>query len=192
MPKKTTEQVRTDRNRHPAILAVVALAAGGFCLPIATASLAEDRAPEFMFVHTADGFVADTEAKTFRLVNVSQQVLYFSDRPDRIAGHLTMQNYLDEWTEVEDNFNDDPPNAALSVYEPGESNNSIAVVEITMPTIEGNDIVYHYDVLDGSIPANGEETALFIDKIGLGGGVGVGYHGVGVGVRGPGVTGWAK
>jgi hypothetical protein len=41
--------------------------------------------------------------------------------------------------------------------------------------------------VNGKLPASGEETALFIDWIGVGGGVGVGFHGVGVGVRGPGV-----
>lgn len=34
-------------------------------------------------------------------------------------------------------------------------------------------------------------AALFIDRIGPGGGVGAGYHGVGVGERGPGAAGWA-
>jgi len=37
------------------------------------------------------------------------------------------------------------------------------------------------------MPAKSGATALFIDWIGVGGGVGVGYHGVGVGVRGLGV-----
>lgn len=155
-------------------------------------SKAEDDAPVFMFVHTADDFEADVEAKSLRLINVNPQVLYFSDRPDRIAGHLSMEKYLEEWTSVPDDFNDDPPNAALSVYEPGEADNAVAVIEIENPVVDGNDIVYDYVVLEGSVPQNGGTTALFIDRIGIGGGVGVGYHGVGVGVRGPGVAGWAK
>jgi len=48
-------------------------------------------------------------------VKVNQQVLYFSDRPVRIAGHLAMPDYLQEWTQGEDNFGENPPNAALSV-----------------------------------------------------------------------------
>ena len=91
-----------------------------------------------------------------------------------------------------DDFNDDPPNAALSVYEPRETDNAIAVVELTDPVVDGKDIVYQYILLDGAVPKAGGATALFIDRIGIGGGVGVGYHGVGVGVRGPGVAGWAK
>lgn len=151
-----------------------------------------DTTPVFLFVHTADDFEADPDSKSLRLVNVNQQVLFFSDRPDRIVGHLTMDQYLDEWTSVPDAFNDDPPNAALSVYEASGTDNAVAVVEIMNPVIDGNDIVYTYSLLEGSVPDSGGATSLFIDRIGIGGGVGVGYHGVGVGVRGPGVTGWAK
>jgi hypothetical protein len=62
-------------------------------------------------------------AKTIRLVNVNKQTLYFSDRPNRIAGNLTMAAYMDEWTARagKDNFANDPPNATLSVYELGFS-----------------------------------------------------------------------
>ena len=57
----------------------------------------------------------------------------------------------------------------------------------SIPKAEGKDLVYNYNVVKGTLPATGGETALFIDWIGVGGGVGVGFHGVGVGVRGPGV-----
>ena len=61
------------------------------------------------------------------------------------------------------------------------------MVEISDPTIDGHDIVYAYKLIDGKLPAGGEATSLFIDWIGVGGGVGFGYHGVGVGARGVGV-----
>jgi len=178
--------------QHVALCAAAALAAAAFIWQFEPAMAAEpdEAEPMFMFVHAADDFVADPDAKTLRLVNVHPQVLFFSDRPQRLVGHLTMDRYLDEWTKVEDSFGENPPNAALSVYEAGESSNTMAVVEITDPVVDGDDIVYAYKLLDGTIPENGGTTALFIDRIGIGGGVGVGYHGVGVGARGPGVTGW--
>ena len=79
-----------------------------------------------------------------RLVNVSQQSLHFSDRPVLIAGHLTMPAYMDEWIVSEglDNFSNDPPNATLSVYQPGRTDNSLTVVEISHPVIEGKNLVY--------------------------------------------------
>jgi hypothetical protein len=142
---------------------------------------------QLMFVQTADDLKAD--GQTLRLVNVGQQTLYFSDRPVRIAGHLTMPGYLDEWKAQEgpDNFSNDPPNATLSVYEGGNHENTLCVVEISHPVVKGKDLIYHYRLISGAMPKTGGATALFIDWIGPGGGVGVGFHGVGAGARGVGI-----
>lgn len=155
--------------------------------PAAPAAAPEE--PLFMFVHIAEDLVVDDVASTLRLVNVGQQTLFFSDRPERIAGHLKMAAYLEEWTEKagKDNFSADPPNASLSVYEPGQTDTTVAVVEISNPQVDGPDLIYNYKLIEGNLPAIGGATSLFIDRIGVGGGVGVGYHGVGVGARGPGV-----
>ena len=137
-----------------------------------------------MFVQTADDLNAD--GNTLRLVNVGQQTLYFSDRPVRVAGHLTMPAYLDEWKAGEgpDNFSSDPPNATISVYESGNHENTLAVVKISHPVVDGKDLVYSYKLIEGAMPKAGGATALFIDWIGAGGGVGVGFHGAGAGARG--------
>jgi len=143
---------------------------------------------QLMFVQTADDLKAD--GNTLRLVNVGQQTLYFSDRPVRIAGHLTMPAYLDEWKAGEgpDNFGSDPPNATLSVYESGRHENTLAVVKISHPVIDGKDLVYSYKLIEGTMPKAGGATALFVDWIGVGGGVGPGFHGVGAGARGVGLA----
>ena len=148
---------------------------------------AQETKVQLMFVQTADDLKAD--GKTLRLVNVGKQTLYFSDRPARVAGHLTMPAYLDEWTARAgpNNFAKDPPNATLSVYEGGKKENVLTVVKISDPVIDGNDLVYRYKLIEGSMPKSGGATALFIDWIGVGGGVGPGFHGVGVGARGVGV-----
>ena len=86
-----------------------------------------------------------------------------------------------------DNFSADPPNATLSVYEPGQPDSTLAVVEISHPVVDGNDLIYSYHLIEGTMPGSGGATALFIDWIGVGGGVGPGFHGVGVGRRGVGV-----
>src|SRR6058998_1458703 len=142
---------------------------------------------QLMFVQTAEDLKAD--GNTLRLVNVGQQTLYFSDRPVRIAGHLTMPAYLDEWKAGEgpDNFSSDPPNATISVYESGNHENTLAVVKINHPVIDGKDLVYNYKLIEGTMPKAGGATALFIDWIGVGGAVGPGFHGVGVGARGVGL-----
>jgi hypothetical protein len=60
------------------------------------------------------------------------------------------------------------------------------VVVISNPKVDGADLVYNYKVIEGTLPAGGGATSLFIDWIGVGGGVGFGFHGVGVGYRGAG------
>jgi hypothetical protein len=148
---------------------------------------AQDTKVQLMFVQTSESLKADD--KTLRLVNVGQQTLYFSDRPARVAGHLTMPAYMDEWTARAgtDNFAKNPPNATLSVYHPGKQENALTVVTISNPKADGRDLVYSYKLVQGTMPKTGGATALFIDWIGVGGGVGPGFHGVGVGARGVGL-----
>jgi hypothetical protein len=169
-------------------LRTVALVAAA--LPSSTllsAAHAADDKVQLMFVQAAESLKAD--GQTLRLVNVSPQTIYFSDRPKRVAGHVTMPTYMQEWTAAAgpNNFATDPPNATLSVYEAGQDSNTLAVVKISQPVVEGKDIVYRYKLIEGKVPTAGGATSLFIDWIGVGGGVGPGFHGVGVGARG---VGW--
>jgi hypothetical protein len=138
---------------------------------------------QLMFVQTADDFKAD--GKTLRLINVGQQTLYFSDRPVRVAGHLTMPGYMDEWRAQEgpNNFSANPPNTTLSIYELGRNDNTLCLVEIGHPAIEGKDLVYNYKLINGTMPKAGGATGLLIDRISVGDGVGPGFHGVGAAAR---------
>jgi hypothetical protein len=142
---------------------------------------------QLMYVQSAEDFQVDAAASTFRLVKVNPQTVYFSDRPQRIAGNLKMADYLKTWKEGRDNFGADPPNATLSVYEPGRADPTLVVVTIMKPVVSGADLLYTYKIVEGTMPANGGATSLFIDWYGVGGGVGPGFHGVGVGRRG---VGW--
>ena len=175
---------RLNHARQAFLLAVVMLSMAA-CTTTSTTPTTSSEAPQLMFVQSAEDFKVDAAAKTFRLVKVNQQTLYFSDRPLRIAGHIKMADYLEEWTAKagKDNFGADPPNAVLSVYEPGQPDNRVVVVEITNPVVDGADLIYSYKIIDGAMPDAGGVTALFIDWIGVGG-VGRGYRGVGVGRRG--------
>ena len=114
---------------------------------------AEEPKPMLMFVQLADNVEIDAAAETLRLVDVAKQTLYFADRPERIAGHIQMDAYLEEWTSKagSDNFGADPPNATISIYEPGKADNTLAVVEISDPRIEGSDLVYSFKLIDGTL-----------------------------------------
>jgi hypothetical protein len=152
-----------------------------------TIARAQEQRLQFMFVQMAESMTATDD--TLRLIGVSQQTIYFTDRPARVAGHVTMAAFLEEWTARAgpDNFGADPPNASLSVYEAGRTENSVAVARISHPRVEGRDLLYRYRSIEGVVPRAGGPTTLFIDWIGVGGGVGPGFHGVGRGARG---VGW--
>jgi hypothetical protein len=175
------------KSRRSILSAVLLVAAAVPLSGLITTAAAADAKVQLMFVQSSESLRADD--KTLRLVNVSPQTIYFTDRPVRMAGHITMPAYLKEWTTAAgpDNFSKDPPNATLSVYEAGDSANTLTVVEISHPVVEGKDIVYRYKLLEGKVPTQGGATSLFIDWIGPGGGVGAGFHGVGAGGRGVGV-----
>jgi hypothetical protein len=175
-------------NPRRKLLTAAALAAAATPLTaLLSPARAADEKIQLMFVQSAEGLKADD--KTLRLVNVSPQTIWFTDRPVRKAGHVTMANYLKEWTAAagKDNFSKDPPNATLSVYEAGDAENTLTVVEILDPQVQGKDLVYRYKLIEGKVPASGGATSLFIDWIGPGGGVGAGFHGAGAGGRGVGV-----
>jgi hypothetical protein len=180
-------------------LATTLLTITGWGFPVITSAQnvptkqekSSDQKVQLMFVQTSEDLKVNSKDKTLRLVNVNPQTLYFSDRPKRVAGNLTMPAYFDEWTAKAgtDNFKNDPPNATLSVYEGSNKENTLAVIEISNPVKEGKDLIYQYKVIEGEMPKAGGATALFIDWIGAGGGVGPGFHGVGAGTRGVGLTG---
>lgn len=52
------------------------------------------------------------------------------------------------------------PNATISVYEAGRNDNTLAVVEISHPVMDGKDLVYDYKLIEGMMPKSGGTTAL--------------------------------
>jgi hypothetical protein len=117
---------------------------------------------EFLLVQNAEG-VTLTNGQ-LRLKNVAPTTLYFSDRPDRIVGRKTTQEYVDHWAVGDNNFKSNPPNAVISILS-GTEPEDITVV-LTEPRFEDADLLYNVEVLDGSNNVDGGEAALFIDVVG--------------------------
>jgi hypothetical protein len=177
----------TVRNIFKTLLVASIAMLAGCATPQAPAQGASSSQVQLMYVQSAEDLRIDAASTTLRLVKVNPQTVYFSDRPLRIAGHLKMVDYLKTWKEGRDSFSADPPNATLSVYEPGRADPTLVVVALMKPVVDGTDLVYTYRIVEGTMPTNGGVTSLFIDWYGVGGGVGPGFHGVGVGRRG---VGW--
>jgi hypothetical protein len=118
---------------------------------------------DFLFVQNAKG-IAYANGK-LTLKGVSPATVMFSDRPERIAGHMATARFVPFWGEGKDSFLKDPPNATLSFLE-GEGLED-AVVELRDPVLAGDDLSYQVKVLEGKIPASAGMASLFIDIIGM-------------------------
>ena len=118
---------------------------------------------DFLFVQNATG-VTYADGK-LTLAGVNPATVMFSDRPERIAGHMTTARFVPFWSEGSDSFLKDPPNATLSFIQ--DKTLKDAVVELRDPVLAGNDLSYQVKILEGSIPASAGAASLFIDIIGM-------------------------
>jgi hypothetical protein len=120
---------------------------------------------ESMFVQTAQGI--DSDGGTLTLRGVTPSTLYFSDRPQRVVGHMTTADFVDLWAIGDNSFEADPPNAVLSFLAPGADVPDDAVVVLTKPNLDGaGDLAYSIEVLEGTVPAHTGPVTLFIDPFG--------------------------
>ena len=98
------------------------------------------------------------------LNGIAPTTLYFSDRPQRITGHIPTEEFFDSWGEGDDSFADNPPNAVLSIFTEDEIHD--VVVVLSDPALDGDQMSYSVDILDGEMPASGGASSLFIDTVG--------------------------
>lgn len=122
-----------------------------------------DDGPQFLFVQSAEGVTFADGRLT--LTGVSPVTVLFSDRPERLAGHMTTASFVPFWSEGENSFESDPPNANLSLLD-GDAMQNV-VVELHNPRLAGRDLSYDVKVLEGEPPAEGGAASLFIDIIGM-------------------------
>jgi len=153
-----------DRSRRRVLAGAGALAA--LAVGSATVALAEDTASaDFLFVQTADSMAFDAATSTLTLSGVSPVTLFFSDRPERIAGNMSTTRFVPFWSEGKDSFLSDPPNADLSIMENGTLRQTVVVLRD--PKLEGDRMTYQVTIVDGEMPVTGAEVSVFIDVIGM-------------------------
>jgi hypothetical protein len=119
---------------------------------------------EEMFVQVARS--SKTSDRVLTLTGLSPSTLYFSDRPERVVGHMTNEQFVDGWSLGENSFASDPPNAVLSWLDAGDDRPEDCVVVLKDPQAVGDTIRYSIDVLEGSMPESSGPCTLFIDPLG--------------------------
>ena len=118
----------------------------------------EGESPQFLFVISAVSGSCDGETLTLTGV---PSVVYFSNRPYRIAGHINLEEFEEIWIEGVDNFMVDPPNATLSIFD--SNGNENVVVELSDLHGEGSTLTFTVRALTGDAPASFGTASLFVD-----------------------------
>jgi hypothetical protein len=149
--------------RRGALLATAAMGLAGF-VPLRAVAGTGDTA-DFLFVQTARKMRHDPAAKTVVLEGVSPVTLFFSDRPERVAGNMQTTAFIPFWSTGKDSFLSDPPNADLSMIVDGALQQTVVVLRD--PTLQDDALTYQVEVLSGEIPAEASDVSVFIDVIGM-------------------------
>jgi hypothetical protein len=171
MIKKDDEQSQSPQSgtsRRNFLKAGTAAAGAAFLsaaakIPLVSAADQKEEV-QYLFVQNAKGASMDKEKLTLK--DVSPTVIFFADRPERIAGHMTIEDFVLDWQEdnSKNSFKADPPNAVLSIFDKDEVED--VVVELKNPQLKNNDLVYQIDVLEDDKPLPAGPVSLFIDPIG--------------------------
>ncbi len=145
------------------MLIVMSLVSLAFLFNAASAAEKKAETVDLLFVQNAKDIFGDEHSLTLK--GIGPTVLFFSDRPERIAGHMTNERYLKLWTEDgKDSFLADPPNATVSILNGDEAKD--VVVTLSNPRLDGEDVTYDIKVIKGKMPEKGGPCAVFIDIIG--------------------------
>lgn len=146
------------------------------------AKTVDDNSESFLFVMQAGGggvSADDPNQKTFAftLRDPDPMVIFLSDRPKRLVGHLPLQLFVQSWNLM--GFGDQPPEAAL-IFSDGNARESAVIVQVTRPQWDasakslsfqariiqgdqGPDAPFTSPVADSRMPASFGHLSLFID-----------------------------
>ncbi len=123
----------------------------------------DSKEPQYLFTLASKSGTFEGDTLTLKGIPL---VVYFSDRPVRVAGHITLEKFVGMWDKGVDNFKDNPPNAELAIYD--KKGDKHAVLIISRPEVKGDTISFKVRLIGESIPKSLGHSTLFID-IGMSG-----------------------
>lgn len=157
----------TIRTTRRSLLAMGGVAALGFAVrdTLFNRAAAEDESCDALFVIRAQSMSFDGSRMVLR--GTDPNITYFCDRPVRTAGHLTIDALREIVTKGENNFLENPPNAAVSIFGTGGDVSDVVVVLPSAPNVKGDELDFEVRVIDGDLPNTGGPVALFVDPVGV-------------------------
>ncbi len=118
----------------------------------------DSKNPGYLFVISGTSGSLDGDTLT---LNGVPNVIYFSDRPARKAGHLSLKKFVEMWDQGDDSFKADPPNATLSVFHKDGANN--VVLELMSVEQKSGSVVFKVVELAPAVTETFATSSLFID-----------------------------
>lgn len=152
-------------SRWPHAIVTAALISGLFSAPLQAAEKVKEGETVIPVMFVQNAAASSYADGVLTLKNIHPELLWFSDRPYRMAGTTTLDAYMADWQDSIDSFKLDPPNATLS-YLNGDYMSSVAL-ELTDPKVNGDSISYQVKTLQGELPASSGPLSLFIDFVGM-------------------------
>ena len=115
----------------------------------------------YLFVQTAAKI--DYKGGVLTLYDVPRQTMYFTDRPNRVVGNMPTEKFVARWVTDKgpNGFATVPPNAAVTVFQPDGP--KTAIVELSNPRIDGNNLTYNVRILQGIGSTQPATGVVFID-----------------------------
>jgi hypothetical protein len=132
--------------------------------PIGGAASAKSQIEPSLIVMNSRG--ASLQGDKLTLNGILPNSIIFADRPVRAAGHALTAHLLEEWNTADGSFAKDPPNATVSVL--GKDGTiKDAVLVLKTPKMNGEQLTFNVQVLEGDLAGSEGPASVFIDIIGL-------------------------
>jgi hypothetical protein len=131
---------------------------------IGTPSSARPQLIQSLIVMNSRG--ANLQGDRLTLTGVTPNSIIFADRPVRAAGHEMTADLLAEWS-GNGTFAKDPPNATVSAFSKDGSSVKDAVVVLKSPKLEGDNLTFSVQVLEGDLTGAEGAASIFIDIFGV-------------------------
>lgn len=93
--------------------------------------------------------------------NGQSNVIYFSDRPERVAGHMGVNGFLALWAKASGSIEKDQHKAVLSLFINDEQKDY--VITVSKPVVNGTSLVFDVVVTEGAPPDSFNTGGLFMD-----------------------------
>lgn len=129
----------------------------------APAAPAQETAPEIRVARPIEMMLTQQAAslsfdgKVLTLQGVAPTAAFAIDRPERIGGTMTTEQFVKMWNATVAMMKNDPPNVALTTLGPVPTQ---AIVELGAASLSGSTLSFNTVVLDGTVPPSGQLVSL--------------------------------